>query len=445
MTIVRLLALFGLFVFPSTGLANSPLVLGGSSETRHVVVGADGETHVGVWVEAPVIEEIVLRAPISLSLVIDVSGSMNGSKIQYAKMAASSLVESLADGDRVSLVTFNDQVHVLHPTVELTSSSRAVLHRLIQGISAMGGTNLHGGLGAGIQYAAAAPSSHPVRRVVLISDGQGNVGPSDPFSLGNLSAQGSERRVQVSAIGVGMDYDEHSLSAIAVRSAGRFYHLANPGALPGILESEIGLLAQTVATDVILEIVPAPGVIIIEGLTPGARLEGNKLHMPLGALHSGQRRELLFRARVQDGAPGSKKLASARLRYGKPGGGASNMNRDIAVEVTRDRQIAARSAKDARVTALVAEHRASAAELRAAEALAAGNQAHAAAELARAEQEVARAAASAPATSATRKRLESKASTLRNRSQSAAGASTPAARRAVSLEARDSAMESYGY
>jgi Ca-activated chloride channel homolog len=445
MNIARLLALFGLFLFPSTGLANSPLVLGGSTEARHVVIGTDGETHVGVWVEAPVIEEIVVRAPISLSLVIDVSGSMSGSKIQYARMAASSLIESLADGDRVSLVTFNDQVQVLRPAVELSPRSRIELHQLIQSIYAMGGTNLYGGLATGIQYAAAAPGSHPVRRVVLVSDGQGNVGPSDPYSLGNLSSQGSEQRVQVSAIGVGMDYDEHALSAIAVRSAGRFYHLGNPGMLPTILENEIGLLAHTVATDVILEIVPAPGVIIIEGLTPGARLEGGKILMPMGSLHSGQRREVLFRARVQDGTPGEKKLASARLRYGKPGGGSANVNREIAAEVTRDRQVAASSRKDARVAALVAEHRASEAELRAAEALAAGNQAAAVAALAQAEQDVARAAAAAPASSATRKRLESKATKLRGTTQSAQGASTPAARRAVSLEARDSAMDGYGY
>lgn len=436
-------ALAGLFVFPQVGLARGPLVLDGGAEAHHVVVGPGGETHIAVWVEAPVIERVNVRAPLSLSLVIDVSGSMSGEKIQNARMAAASLLESLADGDLVSLVTFSDQVRVLHPPVALSPQSRATLHRLVSGIQAVGGTNLYGGLTTGIQYAAAGPSSHPVRRVVLISDGQGNVGPSDPYSLGNASAQGSEQRVQVSAIGVGVDYDEHALSTIAVRSAGRFYHLANPTQLAGILETEMGLLAKTVATDVVIEIVPGPGVIILESLTPGARLEHGKLEMPLGALHGGQRREVLFRARVMDGAPGEKKLASARVRYAQPSGGAAEVKRDIATEVTRDREVAAKSRKDARVTALVAEYQASQAELRAAEALAAGNQAAAVAELERAERVVAEAAAGAPP--AARKRLESKASKIRSHTDGARGASTPGAQRALSLEARDSAMESFGY
>ena len=59
-------------------------------------------------------------------------------------------------------------------------------------------------------------------------DGRANVGPSSPEALGDLAARGTEDGVQVSAIGVGLDYDERTLGELARRSSGRMYHLEEP-------------------------------------------------------------------------------------------------------------------------------------------------------------------------------------------------------------------------
>ncbi|MBC7173005.1 MAG: VWA domain-containing protein, partial [Polyangiaceae bacterium] len=290
-----------------------PGFIGGSPVQTQIVVGANGETYVGVWIDAPGGAPTRQRPPMAVSLVIDTSGSMSGEKIVYARQAAASMIETLADGDIVSVYAFESGVTEIAPPTMIGSGTRGMLIQRVQTLTAVGGTNMFDGLSAGIARAAQAPPSHPLRRVVLISDGQANIGPSDPGTLGNLAARGSEHNLQVTAIGVGYDYDETTLGAVAVRSAGRLYHLGHPAQLAQILEQEVHLLASTVATNAYIEIIPAPGVVIIEGVSLGAELQGNRLRVPLGNVFAQQRREILFRARVDTSRPGDRGLATARF------------------------------------------------------------------------------------------------------------------------------------
>lgn len=62
--------------------------------------------------------------------------------------------------------------------------TRAALIDRVRRLYASGGTNLWGGLRAGQSATASAPASHPVRRVVVISDGRANVGPSSVAEFG---------------------------------------------------------------------------------------------------------------------------------------------------------------------------------------------------------------------------------------------------------------------
>ena len=68
------------------------------------------------------------------------------------------------------------------------------------------------------------------------------------MSLGVLAANGTENGTQISAIGVGLDYDERTLAALAVQSSGRLYHLEQPEQMAIILAQDVHLLDQTIAT-----------------------------------------------------------------------------------------------------------------------------------------------------------------------------------------------------
>jgi Ca-activated chloride channel family protein len=427
------------------GVPGGNTFLGGSPAQTQIVIGANGETYVGVWIDAPPAREARRRSPMALSLVVDTSGSMSGEKIAYARQAASSMLETLADGDLVSVYAFGNGVTEIAPPTLVGPGTRSALMQRVQLLEATGGTNMYDGLSAGIARIAQTPMSHPLRRVVLVSDGQANIGPSDPASLGDLAARGSESGLQVTAIGVGLDYDENTLGAVAVRSAGRLYHLGDPSAMARILEQEVMLLASTVATGAYIEIVPAPGVILLEGLTLGAEVSGNRLRVPLGNVFAQQRREVLFRARVDTQELGARPLATARFVYEVPGrGGAARVETaELGYRVTADARAAQASAAP-RVQAMVASHEAARAQLQAAEALNRGDRAGAVVALAEAEQTLRATAAAAPSPPE-RARLEREAAAVRGRRQAATGAATPAASRAAALEVRSGAMDAYGY
>lgn len=416
--------------------------VGGAPMHGQIRVGADGNTYVGVWIEAPQIATPAARAPMAVSLVIDTSGSMAGEKIANARMAASSLVESLADGDVVSIYAFSNQVLQIAPPTVVSAGSRGTLMRGIDQIYAGGGTNMWDGMQVGVQRTREAPGTHPLRRVFLISDGLANIGPSDPESFGNLAAQATEWGTQITAIGVGVDYDQRTLHAVAVRSSGRLYHLAQPQQMAQILESELSLMSRSVALSAVLEVVPAAGVTIISGETTGTIVEGGRLRLPLGALYAGQRREVLFRARVDTSRVGNRPLAEARLVYETPDDQARRVQRaSIDLEVAREVR---RPEVAPRVAAMVANHEATVAQARAAEALRQGQQAQAVAELERARRRLAETAAAAPASPYSGE-LRARASRMQSAGEAAGAAATPAAQRSMSYDFADQAAEAEGY
>lgn len=439
-----LLAIAGFWAAPAS--AQGGVTVDGAPAQTQVVVGADGDTYVGIWIQAP--DEPVRRerAPMDISLVVDVSGSMAGEKIANARAAAQSLLETLRNGDIVSIYAFSDDVYEIAAPMVVGEGTRGDLIRRVAALRDLGSTNLYGGLAAGLARMAQAPATHPIRRVIVISDGQANVGPSDPMSLGNLAASGTEAHTQVTAIGVGLDYDENTLGQLAVRSQGRLYHLANPSQMASILREEMGLLANTFATNVTIEVTPAPGVVIVEGLTMGSTVSGNVLRIPVGNLVAGASRELLFRARVDTAQAGTRQLAAARVLYSTAADSAQTVARSVSIPytVTTDARAASRSS-NSRVAGLVATHEASVASLAAAQALSRGDSRAADAEFARAEASLSRAVAAAPPASA----AEATSRRDRIRAARAAAASAPsagsAAGRGASLDAFDAAYEMNAY
>jgi Ca-activated chloride channel family protein len=290
-----------------------------------------------------------------------------------------------------------------------------------------------------------APASHPVRRIVLISDGHANIGPSDPQSLGALAGNATEWGTQVTAIGVGLDYDERTLGTLAVRSSGRLYHLERPHQMAQILDRELNLLARTVATDAFIEVVPAKGVTILEGTTFGSSLEGNRLKVPLGSLHAGQQREVLFRAKVDTARVGRRPLATARLSFKHPAGSQRRVvqRRPIRYRVTRQAE-RAQASQSPRVAAMVATHRAASAQLAAADRLNQGDAEAAVAQLETAERELRTAARQAPAP-VRRQLLERARKVQTTRSRARGAGNRPADSRGAALEAFDGAYEAQGF
>ena len=123
------------------------------------------------------------RAPANIAIVLDKSGSMQGAKIREAKRAAIMAVHRLSAQDIVSIVTYDSSVRVVVPATR--ASDKHSIISAIQSIQAGGNTALFAGVSRGAGELRKFLSEERVNRVILLSDGLANRGPSSPGELAN--------------------------------------------------------------------------------------------------------------------------------------------------------------------------------------------------------------------------------------------------------------------
>ncbi len=422
----------------------------GASAESEMILNGTSETFLGVWVDVPNIKP-ASKPAVDLALVIDTSGSMGGAKIENARSAARQLIQELGDGNIVSIDTFSDRAEALVSPTVLTSESRERLLSAISKLRPQGSTNMFEGLSLGEAHVAQAPQSHTVRRVVVISDGIANVGPSTPEALGLVAERGLKSRAQVTSLGVGNDYDEHTLNALAIRSSGRLFHISDPREMTAFLKREVELLGNTLASDALVEVVPAAGVRLLgaDGIRADWQPSG-ALRIPLGALHAGQHKEALVRVRVDPARferAAQKPLASVRLVFHDPSDGdLERIQETVArLSTTNDSALVAKT-ENARTKAIVAVQDAGKLQIQAAQAMNQGQFMDADKELAAAEQKVV-AQAQATRDAVQKKRLEGAAAQIgaTRRAAGAAAAAPKAVQRDEALKTNKAGMDAYGY
>ena len=186
----------------------------------------------------------------SVMMVIDVSGSMSvadiqPSRIEAAKQAAQSLVNSLPSGASIGLVAFSSRADLLTPL----GTDRQQLLPAISSLTPGGGTALGDGLMLALDQleAASSQSSQPTPSlIVLLTDGAANRGvPPD-----QAGARAAQDHIAIEAVGIGSrngggqvqgvdvgPVDEQALQALANQTSGHYYFASDAGNLSKIYAS----------------------------------------------------------------------------------------------------------------------------------------------------------------------------------------------------------------
>lgn len=162
------------------------------------------------------------RPPYHLALVIDRSGSMSGEPLHEAKRCAAHIIDQLKPDDRASLVQFDNQVEILVPAQPV--GDRKALHLALSGIQEGGMTNLHGGWEAGGQGLLEHVRQAGLSRVILLSDGNANEGLVDSNAIAIQCGQLADRGVTTSTYGLGRDFNEDLMVAMAKAGQGNHYY-----------------------------------------------------------------------------------------------------------------------------------------------------------------------------------------------------------------------------
>jgi Ca-activated chloride channel family protein len=255
------------------------------------------------------------RAPVNLAVVLDRSGSMAGEKLESARRAAHTLVDRLDGRDRLAFVTFGSNVTPLFPSTPCTAGARGTMHAAIDRIYDMGGTNLSGGLQAGIREVEAHAEGFAVNRVILISDGEANEGITTRAGLSHLAQDAARRQVSVSAFGVGVDFDEDTMELLAESGGGNYRFLATGAGLEPIFNSELAQLSTAVAATPVLSLNLPEGVTLTEVFGYPFERDGNHLQIALPDFAAGEHRKLVVQLRVDAGVLGTRPVGEVQLAY----------------------------------------------------------------------------------------------------------------------------------
>jgi Ca-activated chloride channel homolog len=314
--------------------------LTGSMSAATLLRGSGGEAFAAFELTTEELKDVT-RPPLDLALVIDRSGSMSG-RIEYAQQAAVGIVERLGEQDHVALVQYDDSAQVVVASVAMDAKGKAAMRTAIQGISLGGGTNLHGGLVLGRDEVQRVATQGQVGRVILLSDGQANIGVVDPQQIASTARDAANHGTRITTVGVGLDYNEDLMEAIAESGRGNYHYVKEAKDLDRVIAGELAGIQATVATNVELRLTPVcPGVQITEVHGYESRRDGAAFVVPMADLIGNDSRKLLVSMKVPDGQKGHVATLRAELVY-KDAKGTELKKSELAlgVNVSEDAQVA---------------------------------------------------------------------------------------------------------
>ncbi|MBI1949581.1 MAG: VWA domain-containing protein [Deltaproteobacteria bacterium] len=320
---------------------------------RTVQARAGGDAFARVAVEG-IADTNAKRLPMSLTLVIDRSGSMAGRKMEDAKRAATAAIDALSPGDRVSVVSFDDGA-VDHGSATVGPAGAADLAALKGAIGALfgrHGTDMIAGLDVGGAAASRSYDDARVNRLLLLSDGRPNQEPGLRERVAALAGRG----VLTTTLGLGQDYNEDLMAALADQGRGHYYFVDRPEQLAAIFTAELSSLSSIVAKEATIELTPAKGTRIVEviGFASHADPKTGAVTVAAGDVYGGRVTDILVRLALDAGtdardvlsvrasasalATGARETVEARLAAGFSGDAdevARSAVQNVAVKVEK--------------------------------------------------------------------------------------------------------------
>ena len=260
------------------------------------------------------------RKPVALTLVVDNSGSMQeGGRLELVKRALSLLLRELRPGDSVALVKFSENASVV--TSALPATRRGELETLIGALPIEGGTNVEAGLTLGYEQALAALVPGAVNRIVLCSDGVGNIGETEAKALLARVEEARSKGLYLNTVGVGMgNHDDAFLEELADKGDGVCHYVDSDAEAKRVFVDGLASAFQPVARDVKLQVEFDAALVerwrLLGYENRALRSEDFRNDaVDAGEVNAGHQVTALYEL-VRN--PGSGPVATARVRYKPP-------------------------------------------------------------------------------------------------------------------------------
>lgn len=260
--------------------------------------------------------------------LIDVSGSMSGDdRIGLAKYGFNTLVDNLGGGDVVSIVKYASGMEVVADGIECTDEGKQSVKDAMSGLRAYGSTNGAGGLELAYQTAQKHFITGGNNRVIIISDGDFNVGLSGLDEMKEFIQNKAESGTYLSVIGVGMgNTRDDMLETLATCGNGNYAYLDNQTEAQKVFTHDLNGTLKTVAKDA------KAGVTFTENVVKYRLIGYDTKHLSeedfndektdAGEIGSGLCATAIYEVTLADGAEGD--IATAEIKYKDVSDGETN-------------------------------------------------------------------------------------------------------------------------
>ncbi|KAK7379746.1 hypothetical protein VNO78_34264 [Psophocarpus tetragonolobus] len=274
------------------------------------------------------------RAPVDLVTVLDVSGSMAGTKLALLKRAMGFVIQNLGSNDRLSVIAFSSMARRLFPLCRMTDSGRQQALQAVNSLVANGGTNIAEGLRKGAKIMEDRKEKNPVASIILLSDGQDNYTvngstnqpqPNYQFLLPTSisGSDGSGFQIPVHAFGFGADHDASLMHSISETSGGTFSFIETEAVLQDAFAQCIGGLLSVVVQELQVGIECIHPNLNLVSLKAGSypnRLmaDGRKGLIDVGDLYADEERDFLVSVNVPATSGNETSLVKVKCVYKDP-------------------------------------------------------------------------------------------------------------------------------
>lgn len=275
------------------------------------------------------------RAPVDLVTVLDVSGSMAGTKLALLKRAMGFVIQNLGSNDRLSVIAFSSTARRLFPLFRMTDSGRQQALQAVNSLVANGGTNIAEGLRKGAKIMEDRKEKNPVASIILLSDGQDNytvngsgnnhTQPNYQFLLPTSISGGDNSgfQIPVHAFGFGADHDASLMHSISEISGGTFSFIETEAVLQDAFAQCIGGLLSVVVQELQVGIEcihPNLGLVSLKAGSYPSRLtaDGRKGSIDVGDLYADEERDFLVSVNVPATSGNETSLIKVKCVYKDP-------------------------------------------------------------------------------------------------------------------------------
>ena len=269
------------------------------------------------------------RKPVHLTFLMDTSCSMQSEdKLGLAKQTLDVLTRELEDGDTVAIATYAGSSEIVLPPTPM--SDRATILRSLDRLDAAGSTAMASGIDLAYRLADRTYVPGGVNRVIVLSDGDANVGTTSHTEIASQIRSYAEKGITLTTVGFGRgNYRDTMMEQLANKGDGNYYYIDSMTEARRVFVDKLTSTLEVIAKDVKIQVDFDPSRVESYRLIgyenrDVADKDFRNDKVDAGEIGAGHQVTALYEVKLN---PGSGDLATVRVRSKLPGPDAPAVER----------------------------------------------------------------------------------------------------------------------